>query len=52
MLEGLADAYEERIMPELSFAMDRGETSGPPPEKGGAAAVQQVSEEGGDGAGP
>ncbi len=40
LLKTLADAYEERFMPELSFAMDRGEATGPPPEKGGAAAVQ------------
>ena len=46
VLKALADAYEERVMPELSFAMDRGEATGPPPEKGGAAAVQQMSEEG------
>lgn len=47
LLETLADAYEERFMPELSFAMDRGEATGPPPEKGGAAAVQ-VPEESSD----
>ena len=48
VLKALADAYEERFLPELSFAMDRGEATGPPPEKGGAAAVQQMSEESGD----
>jgi hypothetical protein len=47
MLKTLADSYEDRFMPELSFAMDRGEATGPPPEKGGAAAVQ-VSEESSD----
>ena len=46
-LKTLADAYEDSFMPELSFAMDRGEATGPPPEKGGAAAVQ-VSEESGN----
>ena len=48
LLNALADAYEERFTPELSFAMDRGESTGPPPEKGGAAALEQMSQESGD----
>ena len=40
MLGNLADAYEQRFAPELSFAMDRGGSTGPPAEKGGAAAVE------------